>query len=154
MNIHTITSLSPRMSAGIVLLSESHVSVTSPVNFMSTGMVVLPEAPVSMSHSHHDSIHVHSKCPLMQRCHQRSLVIHCPVSVSCIQQCLLNGAARLDHQSPATSHPQCFTHTHTKCTMRNGATTKGHQSQPRLVNSPFVYITHRRPLPSHTNSPS
>ena len=35
----------------------------------------------------------------------------------------------------------------------------GPQSQPRLVNSPFLYtvkgdVTHRRPLPSRTNSPS
>ena len=40
-----------------------------------------------------------------------------------------------------------------------GAAIKGHQSQPCLVNSPFLYtmksdVTHRRPLPSHTNSPS
>ena len=40
-----------------------------------------------------------------------------------------------------------------------GAAIKGRQSQPRLVNSPFLYtmkgdVTHRRPLPSHTNSPS
>ena len=91
--------------------------------------------------------------------HHRSSVSHCPVSVSCIQQCPLNGAARLDYQSTATSHPQCFTHTHTKCTMRNGAAIKGHQSRPRLVNSPSLYtmkgyITHRQPLLSHTNCPS
>ena len=83
-------------------------------------------------------IHVCSECPLMQRCHQRSSVSHCPVSVSCIQRCPLNGAARLDHQSTTTSHPQCFTHTHTKCTMRNGVAIKGHQSLPHL-NSPFLY---------------
>ena len=147
------------MSAGTVLLSESLVSYVSSV---SSPVYVHWNDVAIRSMCHHDSIHVHSECPLTQRCHQRS-VSHCPVSVSCIQQCPLNGAARLDHQSTATSHPQCFTHTHTppppKCTMRNGAAIKGHQSQLCLVNSPFLYtmiddITHRRPLPSHTNSPS
>ena len=140
---------------------QNHLSLMShqfQAQCMSTGMMLLSGACVTMSLSHHDSIHVHSECPPTQRCHQRS-VSHCPVSVSCIQQCPLNGAARLDHQSTATSHPQCFTHTHPKCTMRNGAAIKGHQSQLCLVNSPFLYtmigdITHRRPLPSHTNSPS
>ena len=121
---------------------------------MPTVMVLLSEAPGTVT-----PIHVCSECPPTQRCHPRSSVSHCPVSVSCIQQCPLNGAARLDHQSTATSHPQCFTHTHTKCTMRNGAAIKGHQSRPRLVNSPSLYtmkgyITHRQPLLSHTNCPS
>ena len=150
------------MSAGTVLLSESLVSYVSPV---SSPMSVHWNGGVIRSTCHHFSqsprLHVHSECPLMQRCHQRSSVSHCQVSVSCIQQCPLNGAARLDHQSTATSHLQCFTHTHThtRCTMRNGAAIKIHQSQHCLVNSPFVYtmkgdITHRWPLRSHTNSPS
>lgn len=102
------------MSAGTVLLSESLVSYVSPV---SSPMYVHWNGGVIRSTCHHFSqsprLHVHSECPLMQRCHQRSSVSHCQVSVSCIQQCPLNGAARLDHQSTATSHLQCFTHTHT-----------------------------------------
>ena len=102
------------MSAGTVLLSESLVSYVSPV---SSPMYVHWNGGVIRSTCHHFSqsprLHVHSECPLMQRCHQRSSVSHCQVSVSCIQQCPLNGAARLDHQSTTTSHLQCFTHTHT-----------------------------------------
>ena len=113
------------------MLSESHVSLMSHqfhTQRMSTGMGLLSEAPVTMT-----PIHVCSECPPTQRCHPRSSVSHCPVSVSCIQQCPLNGAARLDHQSSTTSHPQCFTHTHTKCTMRNATAIRDHhQSLPSL----------------------
>ena len=110
--------------------------------------------------SYFDSVHACSECPLMQRCCERSPVT-AQSQFSCIQQCLLNGAAGQDGSSKHRHlSSTMFSHTHTiKCTMRNGAATKGHRSQHCLVNSPFLYtmkgdITHRRPLPSHTNSPS
>ena len=100
-----------RMSAGIVLPSESHVSVTSVLCkfYVHWNGGVTRSTCLNVSQSPRLPFMYTVNVPaLTQRCHQRSSVSHCPVSVSCIQQCPLNGAARLDHQSTAT-RPQCFT---------------------------------------------
>ena len=142
---------------------QNHLSLMShqfQAQCMSTGMMLLSGACVTMSLSHHDSIHVHSECPLTQRCHQRSVSQSLPSlsfmhTAMSAEWCCQAGSPKHCHFSSTMFH----THTHPKCTMRNGAAIKGHQSQLCLVNSPFLYtmtgdITHRRPLPSHTNSPS
>ena len=151
------------MSAGMVLLSESEVSLHL-ISF--THNVCLLEWGCYQKHlspclSYFDSVHACSECPLMQRCCERSPVSHCPVSVFMHTAMSAEWCCRpgwIIKAPPPLIH-NVFTHTHIKCTMRNGAATKGHRSQHCLVNSPFLYtmkgdITHRRPLPSHTNSPS
>ena len=158
LNVHWITSLLLRLTS--LRHNECSQNHQFHAQCIPTVMVLLSEAPVTMSQSpwlpFMYAVNV-PWCSVAIRDHQSVTA----QSQFHAQRCPLNGAARLDHQSTTTSHLQCFTHTHThtKCTMRNAVAIQGHQSWPRLVNSPFLYtmkgdITHRRPLPSHTNSPS
>ena len=130
------------MSAGMVFLSESQVSVMFHQFYaqcVSTGMVLLSEylspcLTVTMTPFMY-AVNVPWRGVAASQIISQSLpslsFMHTAMSAEWGCQA---GLPKHRHLSSTMFH----THTHTKCTMRNGAAIKGHQSLPRL-NSPFLY---------------